>query len=112
MLQARKLNDDIAVAGQIEADDVAEIARAGFRTIICNRPDGEAPDQPEWSEIAAAARAAGVEFRYIPVTHAGMTQENVDATREALASAPKPLFAYCRSGARSANLYSFASSSG
>jgi sulfide:quinone oxidoreductase len=40
---------------------------AGFRSIICNRPDGEGNDQPTFSEIEEAARAAGLEAYYMPV---------------------------------------------
>jgi uncharacterized protein (TIGR01244 family) len=34
-----------------------------------------------------------------------LTQENVDAQARALAEMPKPVLAYCRSGARCTNLY-------
>ncbi|MEO1746462.1 MAG: TIGR01244 family sulfur transferase [Pseudomonadota bacterium] len=106
-VEYRKVDTDFAVAGQILPDQVAMIASAGFKTIICNRPDGEEPNQPGYQLIADAAKEAGLDFHYIPVVREGMTYENVDATKAALAEAQEPIFAYCRSGARSTQLYQF-----
>lgn len=105
---SRPVDKDYVVAGQISVDDVAAIAAEGFKTIICNRPDGEAQDQTDHLGIKAVAEAHGLSFHFIPVSPAGMTPENVEATKSALASSPKPIFAYCRSGARSTGLYNIA----
>ena len=40
-MEAKKISDGLSVSPQISADDIKEIARLGFRSIICNRPDGE-----------------------------------------------------------------------
>ena len=66
-MDARALSSKISVAPQITADDVAKAKAAGFRAIICNRPDGEGADQPAFAEIAAAAKKAGLETRYLPI---------------------------------------------
>jgi sulfide:quinone oxidoreductase len=50
-MDVRKLTDDVFVAPQIEVSDIPALAARGFRTIICNRPDGEALEQPSFSEI-------------------------------------------------------------
>ena len=60
-MDIKKLTPALSVAGQIAAADLPEIAGAGFRSIICNRTDGEAADQPGFSEIERAARSAGLE---------------------------------------------------
>ena len=65
-MQINKVTDALSVSPQITAEDVAAIRDAGFRAIICNRPDGEGADQPNFEEIEAAARAAGLEARYLP----------------------------------------------
>lgn len=101
----RKITDDYAVSGQIAADDIAAIKEAGYRSIICNRPDDEQPGQPTASEIAVAAAAADLIFRHIPVISGQMTPEDVLAMAAALDEIPGPVFAYCRSGARSTNLF-------
>lgn len=97
----RKLDDTISVAGQITPDDVAAAAAEGFTFVINNRPDGEQPGQPTAAEIEAAAAAAGLGYRAIPITHAGFSEDQVTAMREALEAAPGPVLAFCRSGTRS-----------
>lgn len=104
-MEYRQITDTFAVTGQIVAEDVAAIKAAGFRSIICNRPDDEQPGQPSAAEIAAAAEAEQLIFRHIPVVSGQMTQADVMRMAEALDEIPGPVFAYCRSGARSTNLY-------
>jgi uncharacterized protein (TIGR01244 family) len=104
-MDIRQVAPDYAVSGQITPADVTEIARRGFRSIVCHRPDGEAAGQPDHASIEQAARAAGLEFRYIPIVSGQMTGHDIDAMVEALASLPAPVLGYCRSGARSTNVY-------
>lgn len=85
---------------------MAEAARAGFRSVVNNRPDFEhGPNQPTHAEIEAAARAAGLEYRFLPVGGGYQTPEEVEAFARLLNELPRPLLAFCRSGNRSANLY-------
>ncbi len=101
----RQITDDYAVSPQIEVGDIADIKAAGFRSIICNRPDGEQPGQPTAAEIAVAAEAADLVFRHIPFTSGQMSEDDVEKMVEALDEIPGPVFAYCRSGARSTNIF-------
>jgi uncharacterized protein (TIGR01244 family) len=102
----KQLTPDYAVAPQISAADVPQIAAAGFKSIICNRPDAEHPGEASTAdEVKAAAGKAGLEFRYIPVISGQMTQEDVEDQAAALKDLPAPVFAYCRSGTRCTNLY-------
>jgi len=103
-MDIKKLSDDIAVCGQITVEDIAAIKDAGFATIICNRPDGESPDQPTFADIAAAAATAGLAHAKIPITPGQMSAGDIEFFGSAVASMPKPVLAYCRSGARSASL--------
>lgn len=107
-MDIRQVTEDYAVAGQITAEDVPAIAAAGFRTLICNRPDDEQPGQPRASEIEAAAKANGLEYRFIPVVSGQLTAQNVEDMARALEETPGPVLAFCRSGARSTNLYMLA----
>src|ERR1700761_6506648 len=100
MTEFRKVTDTFSVAPQIALDDVARAAAQGFKLIINNRPDGEAPDQPASAQVEAAARAAGLDYLYIPVS-GGPTPAQVEAERVALAAADGPVLAFCRSGTRS-----------
>lgn len=107
-MDSRKISDKLSVAPQISVADVAEARAQGFRAIVCNRPDAEAPDQPGFTEIEAAARAAGMEARYIPVTPGLVRDTDAEAMGAALRDLPGPVLAYCRTGTRSATLWSLA----
>lgn len=106
-MEYRQVTEDFAVTGQITADDVPAVKAAGFRTMICNRPDTEDGAMPH-EAIEAAAKAAGLEFCYIPVVSGAITPEDVEKMADALDEVDGPVFAYCRSGARSTNLYMMA----
>ena len=105
-MDVKRIDDRLGVSPQITAADVAALAADGFRAIVCNRPDGEGADQPSFEEIATAAKAAGLEARYIPVTSGMVRDEDAAAFGDALATLPGPVLAYCRTGTRSATLWS------
>jgi uncharacterized protein (TIGR01244 family) len=107
----RTVDDTISVAPQIVPADVAGIAAAGFVAIVNNRPDEEEAGQPEAAAIEAAARAAGLSYTAIPVTHAGFSSHQVEAMAGVLAAAGGPVLAFCRSGTRSCNLWALAQAS-
>jgi uncharacterized protein (TIGR01244 family) len=100
MTDFRKVTDTFTTSPQIEIADLAEVARQGFKLVINNRPDGEAPGQPTSAEMEAAAKALGLAYRYVPV-RGGPTPEQVDEVSAAVAEADGPVFAFCRSGTRS-----------
>ncbi len=104
-MEYRQISDNYSVSGQILPEDIAAIKAAGFKSVICNRPDDEQPGQPSASSVETAAQAAGLEFRYIPVVSGQITSENVADQAAALEELQGPVFAYCRSGARCTNLY-------
>ncbi|MGU3389369.1 TIGR01244 family sulfur transferase [Sphingomonas sp. M1A8_2b] len=104
----RQINESISVAPQIAVDQVAEIAAAGYTTIVNNRPDDEDAGQPSGDAIRTAAEAAGLKYVSIPVTHAGFSHPQIDAMTQALTDSDGPVLAYCRSGTRSCNLWALA----
>ncbi len=103
----RKINDKISVSPQISLDDIATAKTEGVTLIVNNRPDGEDPGAPQSAEIEAAAKAAGLKYIAIPITHSGFSGPQIDAMIAALAADDKVL-AYCRSGTRSTLLWSLA----
>jgi uncharacterized protein (TIGR01244 family) len=107
MSDFRRVTDDFTTAPQISVADVEEAARQGFRTIINNRPDGEAEGQPSSREIQAAAEAAGLAYFHLPVV-GGPTPQQVEATQRILDGAARPVLAFCRSGTRSIVTWSLA----
>jgi uncharacterized protein (TIGR01244 family) len=107
----RKLTDKVLASPQIGRDEVAAAATEGVTLIINNRPEGESDDQTAGAEIEAAAKAAGLGYVAIPVTHAGFSEAQVKSMAEALAGADGKVLAYCRSGTRSTLLWALAEAS-
>lgn len=111
-IPVRQIADDVCVAPQLTPEAMAAAAEAGFRSVVNNRPDFEGgPDQPTNAAIEAAARAAGLEYRFLPVSGAYQSPEDAAAMAALLAELPRPLLMFCRSGARSTRLYMLATSS-
>lgn len=107
----RRLTDSILASPQISRDDLAEAKALGVALVINNRPEGESDDQVPGSEIEAAARALGMDYIAIPVTHAGFSGPQVEAMAAAVAKSEGKVLAYCRSGTRSTLLWALAQAS-
>lgn len=107
----RQIVEGVLASPQITLADVAQAKAMGVSLIINNRPEGESPDQVPGPEIEAAARAAGIGYVAIPVTHAGFSEPQVKAMAAALEGASGPVLAYCRSGTRSTLLWALAEAS-
>lgn len=105
-LPFRQLTADVSVAPQLRPEAMAEAARAGFRSVINNRPDfEEGPQQPTNASIEEAARAAGLEYRFLPVNGTYQSPQEIAAFAALLEEMPRPILAFCRSGARSTKLF-------
>ncbi len=104
-MDIRQVSDEYFVSGQISVDDLEQIKTAGFRSIVCHRPDGEVPEQPAYADIERAAAALGIEIRHIPVGREGVGYAQVQAFVDALDEMDRPMLGYCRSGARSTTIY-------
>jgi uncharacterized protein (TIGR01244 family) len=102
------LADSFYVSPQIGPEDVAAAKAAGVRLIINNRPDGEAFGQPKGADIAAAAKAAGIDYVEIPIRGLSIGPADLDAFDTALAAHDGPVLAFCRTGTRSTILRSYA----
>jgi uncharacterized protein (TIGR01244 family) len=103
----RQLDDHMLVSGQIAPADVAEAAAQGVTMIVNNRPDGEIPGQPTSAQIEAAAAAAGLVYRHIPVA-GGFSPAQVEEMADALAASEGKVLAFCGSGRRSTYLWGLA----
>ncbi|TDG11982.1 TIGR01244 family phosphatase [Seongchinamella unica] len=104
-MNSYKLTDTVAVAGQITSGLVDDIAAAGYKVLLNNRPDGEEPGQPTSAEIAAAAEAAGLEYHHIPVTAMNFPGEHLNEMADLFDDEERPVFAFCRTGTRCTNLW-------
>ena len=106
----RQLDEKTLVNGQISPDDVPPLKELGVTLIVNNRPDGEDAGQPHSDDIEAAAKAAGIDYRHVPIAR-GLGPSDIEAMREAINSVGEgKLFAFCRSGNRSALAWAVARS--
>lgn len=106
------LAEGIGVASQIKTSQIPFLKEEGYATVIDLRPDGEAPDQPPAKMVETAARANQMAFFYVPVPHGeAVPDEVVAALSQAIASSPKPILIYCRSGRRATRAWSLAEAS-
>jgi uncharacterized protein (TIGR01244 family) len=103
-----RLSDAVLISGQIGTADIADAAAAGVTVIVNNRPDGEEPGQPPGAGIEAAARAAGLAYRHIPVA-GGFAPDLVAAMAAAMDEGR--ILAFCKSGTRSTWLWALAARS-
>jgi sulfide:quinone oxidoreductase len=94
------LNDNLSVASQIAESDIGEIAAAGYRVLINNRPDGEEAGQLTSATARAKAEAAGLAYHYLPFTAATLTAADIDEFERLMAAADGPVLVHCRSGTR------------
>ncbi len=100
-----RLSEGLGVTAQITPEDVAEIAAAGYRVLVNNRPDNEDSSQPGSAALAAAARSAGLAYYALPVTAQTFPGSGFAEMRALLDDASRPVLAFCRTGTRSANLW-------
>lgn len=105
-MDVKRISETLSVSPQILPDNISELAKLGFKAIICNRPDGEGADQPTFAEIQEAAHKAGMEAAYIPIIAGKVQDSDTKTFGDTLASLPHPVLAYCRTGTRSATLWS------
>ena len=101
MAKIIQLEADIFVASQLVEADFAEVAARGFRSVVNNRPDCEAPDQLPNEQAMAAALCHGLQFRFLSVANLNVTDDApVNAFAQLMDDLPRPTLFYCRSGTR------------
>ena len=107
MADIRSVTDGFSVSPQIALDDVQAVADAGFKTIICNRPDGEEDGQPTIAALKDASEAAGLTFLALPFS--GTPSEQIaDQMGTLIETAEGPVLGFCRSGTRSITAWALA----
>lgn len=104
-MEIKTLTSNLSISPQVLVSEIQAIAQAGFKAIICNRPDGEGPDQPSFKEIEQAANQYGLEAKYLPAESGKVRDEEGQAFGQLLNTLPGPVLAYCRTGMRSTTLW-------
>jgi sulfide:quinone oxidoreductase len=95
-----QINQQLSISDQITLEEVSELAHQGIKTLICNRPDGEEPNQLAASQIQAAALEMGMKFINIPVPGRVIPENSLNEFIEALKNTDDKIHAYCRTGTR------------
>ncbi|WP_052272451.1 TIGR01244 family sulfur transferase [Leisingera sp. ANG-M7] len=103
-MDIKRISSKVSVSPQISVSDLAAVKAAGFKGIICNRPDGESADQPRFADLEIAASKIGLKLRYVPVQPGAVSSSDVAAFVKALSDLGSPVLAFCGSGKRSASL--------
>ena len=104
-MEIKPVTTGFSVAEQLTEDDLVTLKEAGYRTVICNRPDGEAEGQPTAHRLAARAQELGLAWYWIPVAPGNFTEEAQISFSEVLSEAAEPVLAFCRTGTRSITLW-------
>ena len=105
-----ELEPGVYTAPQLVEEDFADVAKFGFKSVVNNRPDGEAESQLPDLKAAAMAQALGLNYHYQPVANLNITDDKPVASFQAhLENLPRPLLFYCRSGTRCTLLWAQAS---
>jgi sulfide:quinone oxidoreductase len=104
-MDIKALTTNLSVSPQVLVNEMEALAQAGFKAIICNRPDGEGPDQPSFKEIEAAAEHYGIQARYLPAETGKVSDQDGKTFGQLLETLPGPILAYCRTGMRSTTMW-------
>ncbi|WP_019221897.1 TIGR01244 family sulfur transferase [Bartonella senegalensis] len=107
-MNLQQIDSDIFISAQISVENVETLAQAGFKTIICNRPDQEDPHQPDFSLIKTEAHKYGIKAYHIPIVPPTIKKSEIETMKTILKTASLPLLAYCHHGTRSMHLYRLA----
>ena len=107
-MELTKLSPQVSVRSQVLPEEVAQLAKAGFKGIINNRPDNESPNQPDSSELQAEAERHGLFYQHVPIVPGQATEKDVKAFAAAVRAACGPVVAFCRTGNRSTQLFNAA----
>jgi uncharacterized protein (TIGR01244 family) len=104
-MNSQLLEPGVAIADALEVEDLNEVARQGFKAVICNRRPGEAEDYPDDSALRERAEALGLVWRGIPVSPGEYGTADIAAFGQALDELPTPILAFCRTGRRAVHLW-------
>jgi len=104
-MDIKTLTSNLSIGPQVLVSDIPTLAQAGFKAIICNRPDGESPDQPSFQDIEQAAKQWGLQAMYLPTESGKVRDEEAQAFGQLIHTLPGPVLAYCRTGMRSTTLW-------
>lgn len=96
------LSDVLAVGEFPTPEQIAILAKAGFKSLLNNQPDGEVARFQCDADVATEAQRHGLAHAHAPLSSRTPPPEEMQRYAEAVASLPAPIYAFCYSGARAA----------
>ena len=101
-----EIDANFSTSPQIDVEDLPEIKAAGFKSVICNRPDSEdGGAHADHSALESEARKLGLGFAYLPVIPGQINEGHVAQFKTLIDKLPVPVLGYCRMGMRAKTLY-------
>ena len=110
-MDIKVVTESLSVADQVLAADLARLKNAGYGTIICNRPDGEAQEQPAAEALAKQATELGLHWHWLPIKPGEFNEQEIAQFAELLQQAERDqesVLAFCRTGTRAITLWALA----
>ena len=99
---------DVLAVGEVPSPEQLDIlAKAGFKSVINNQPDGEVERFASSDAMGADAKRLGLGYVYAPIGSRHPSHYELALFRQALKELPAPIYAFCYSGARSAAAAAF-----
>ncbi|MEB3177958.1 MAG: protein tyrosine phosphatase family protein [Nostocaceae cyanobacterium] len=95
-----KLNDELALKGQLTPEELQQAAGAGFKSVLNLRSSDE---EDFLSEEQQQAESVGLEYLNTPVNPAKINHELINQLMQDIDGLTKPTLIHCKSGMR-ANL--------
>ena len=106
------LNAQVSVAGQMTTDKFQQLIKAGFKSVIVNRPDQEQGNTVSVAQLRQIAEQSQVSVIYQPILSGKISQTDVTEFAKYYNELPKPILMVCRSGSHSSILFNQAKSQG
>ncbi|MEM5528221.1 TIGR01244 family sulfur transferase [Gammaproteobacteria bacterium AS21] len=110
-MEIHQLTETLSVSPQLNVEDIDQVLAAGFKTVICNRPDNEGEGQPDSDSIRLACEAKGLSWHYMPVSPKDYSNEQALEFGRLLNDVATPVLAFCRTGTRCTNLWALSQAS-
>jgi len=99
MMTIRKINDDLAIAGQLTSDQLQQITQQGFKSVVNLRsPDEEGFVSNEQQQI----EALGLYYINVPIKVEGINDRVAAQVLQKIDELSKPTLVHCNNSMRSA----------
>ncbi|PHS18642.1 MAG: TIGR01244 family phosphatase [Kangiella sp.] len=100
-MQIKHIEENFTISEQIALEDIKSLSEMGVKTLICNRPEGEEPNQITNEQIIKEANLFDIEFVHIPSPGREIPQDSLNLFIKTLTENNNKTHAYCRTGTRS-----------